>query len=819
MPFPSRLPTLPSTMLNSSSLPLAPLALLFSAALPSLTVAADAEHFEKHIRPLLATKCVKCHGEHKQEGGLRLDTREALLKGGESGPALAPGKPSESLMLEALRYESFEMPPGGQLPESAVEPVAAWIAAGAPWPATGPVREATGEITELDRQWWAFQPLSQQPPPKATGSLAHWPRNEVDQFALARMQQSQLTPAPEADRRTLVRRLYFDLLGLPPSPSEVDAFLLDNREDAWERLIDRLLEDPRYGEHWARHWLDLVRYSESDGWNQDAYRPNIWRYRDYVINAFNQDMPYPQFVREQLAGDQLSEDNPDHLAAAGFLRLGIYEYNQRDARGHWNDIMNEMTDVAGDVFFGMSMACARCHDHKFDPVPQHDYFKLRAFFEPVIWRDDLTAATSEQRSEYEAQLQKWEEATAEVRAKIEALEKPYRDRKWKSTVDKFPLEIQACFHKPAAERNSWEQQMTYLISRQFLEEGGGPFKSLKKEDQAERERLLKELAKFDELKPKPLPAVMTVTDHEGAFSPTVIPDAEEKVGPGFLTVLNEVEIPVSLNSAPPVVPRRQMLAEWVGSPENPLTHRVMVNRVWQQHFGHGIVATPNDFGHNGQPPSHPELLDWLTRQYIESDWSMKQLHKLILTSATWRQSATHPDAARQQELDPDEALLWRAPVRRLRAEEIRDAMLSVAGELDPRHGGPSVSEATPRRAIYVKTYRNKTETFLHMFDMANGLKSVASRNTTTTPTQSLLMINGAYSLGRAKKLAARLMAGPAKDASELVRNAVREVWSRDPTAMELRQLQAFMEQAEDMDQRVVDLCHVLLNSNEFLYVD
>ena len=318
-----------------------------------------------------------------------------------------------------------------------------------------------------------------------------------------------MTFAPKASRETLLRRVFVTLVGMPPTLEEVEDFLGANPEGAWERQIDALLEDPRYGEHWATMWLDLVRYSDSDGWNQDAYRPHIWRYRDYVVNAFNDDKPYPEFVREQLAGDELDGDDPEHLEAAGYLRLGIYEYNQRDVRNLWNDVLNEITDTTGDVFLGMSVACARCHDHKFDDITQKDYFKLRAFFEPIIWRDDLTASTANEKERYAQQMRKWEAATKAIREEIADLLKPYHERKWKSTVDKFPLDIQACFHKPVDERDSLEHQMAYLVARQFEEEGGGPLKNMKKEDEATYESLKKSLATYDKLKPKPLPPVMT----------------------------------------------------------------------------------------------------------------------------------------------------------------------------------------------------------------------------------------------------------------------------------------------------------------------
>jgi hypothetical protein len=627
-----------------------------------------------------------------------------------------------------------------------------------------------------------------------------------------------MKPAPQADKLTLVRRLYLDLIGLPPTPEEADAFLKDDSPKAWENLVDRLLDDPRYGEHWARHWLDVVRFAESDGWNQDAFRPHLWRYRDYVIRSFNEDKPYPEFVKQQLAGDEMPSDNPENLAAASYLRLGIYEYNQRDARSHWDDIMNEVTDVTSDVFLGMGMACARCHDHKFDPLLQADYYKLRAFFEPLVWRDDIKYATVSQEQEYQKQLAVWEEKTAEIRAKIDALLKPYYDRKWKSTADKFPLDIQAAFYKPAEQRNSWEHQMAYLVSRQFEEEGGGPLANMKKEDKAKYDALQKELAKFDDIKPKPLPDVMTVTDHAGEASPTMIPGSGT-VDPGFLAVLGNEKPRLSVGSN--TTGRRTALAEWIGRPDNPLTTRVIVNRIWQQHFGQGIVPTTNDFGHLGEKPTHPQLLDWLTATFVEEGWSIKKLHRLILTSETWRQSAHHPEAKKYQQKDPAEELLWRSQIRRLTSEQIRDAMLLASGELESKVGGPSVDAKTPRRGLYVKAMRNTPDAFLAAFDVANGLKSVPERDATTTPTQSLLMINSSYTLTRAKKFAERLTKENHSTPADVIERAIEITWGRKPTPGELGDAQTFVFGTDDKinGDKLTDFCHVLFNSNEFLYVD
>lgn len=850
---------------------------LLGAALVAGDDQIDAGHvrFESKVRPVLVEHCIECHGANKQEGGLRLDSAESLQVGGDSGPALIAGEPSKSLLLEALKYESFEMPPSGPLTERTVEQFETWIAEGALWPEDSPLlRAATESISPEDRQWWAFQPLVRPDLPSVANDS--WAANAIDTFVLARMESAQLTPAPRGEVHVLVRRLYFDLLGMPPTPEELDEACRalnvatddpSSQDTAWGLLVDRLLDDPRYGEHWARHWLDLVRYSESDGWNLDAYRPEIWRYRDYVVNAFNSDKPYPDFVREQLAGDEIDADNPDYLVAAGFLRLGIYEYNQRDARAHWNDIMNEITDVTGDVFLGMSLACARCHDHKFDPLPQRDYFQLRAFFEPLIWRDDLVAATAKQRTQYEQQWGKWQAATAAVQSQIDALLNPYYERKWQSTVEKFPLDIQACYHKPSAQRSSWEEQMNYLIGRQFWEEAGGPLKKLTAEDKKRLDELQTELAAWDELKPAPLPKVMTVSNHSGPYTATSIPADPDQlpIEPGFPAVMSQLELPTfaahnprgghqlkgssaTARSAAPddairLVsnhgqsvahgPRRLQLAEWIGDPHNPLTSRVIVNRIWQQHFGRGLVSTSNDFGRVGAEPSHPELLDWLTDEFIAQGWSFKKLHKQILMSSTWRQSAHHSRFHEFESIDPDDQLLWRAPIRRLQAEQIRDAMLVASGELISQVGGPAVEEQSPRRALYVKSFRNNLESFLSSFDRAGGLRSVSVRDITTTPTQALMLINGQYTLARAEKMAERLLEQPGLTTEERLARAVLIAWERPARPDEATRCLNFLRRpiqtsdealaaqaAGAVDaRRWIDLCHVLLNSNEFLYVE
>ena len=771
-------------------------------------------YFESHVRPLLAENCVACHGAKKQEGGLRLDSRASMVAGGDSGPAIDFDDWSDSLILSAVRYESFEMPPKGPLVDDQIRHLAVWIQQGATWPShAAPIRPAQGQITDQDREWWAFRPVERVTPPTLIADATD--ANEVDAFIHARLRARQLRPAAAADRTQLIRRLYLNIIGLPPRPEDVDAFLSDSSPNAYERVVDQLLRDPRYGEHWAAFWLDVVRYAESDGWNKDSYRPDAWRYRDYVVNAFNSDLPFPQFVREQLAGDELDTPTPDSLAATGFLRLGIFEYNQRNARQHWTDIVNEMTDVTGDVFFGLGMACARCHDHKYDPILQHDYFRLRAFFAPLLFDDEATYANAETRLAFKNKQQRWLDATQDIRRQIEAIERPYKVRKRSATVDKFPLDIQASYFKDPDHRSSWDQQMFYLVDRQFYEEGADPLAKMSAEDKQRHEELWARLDALQDLEPRPLPKLMAVRNHSGAVAPTQVPDSATVIEPGFLAVLESDSIEPSATQRKP----RTALADWIVSPENPLTARVIVNRIWQQHFGRGLAPNASDLGALGGGPSHPQLLDWLASRFMEEGWRIKWLQKQILMSATWRQATEHDAETVCLAEDGQNELLWRRPVKRLTAEQVRDAILWASGSLSSQRGGPSVSGKAPRRSIYVKRIRNTPDPFLHSFDASNGLKSISKRPATTTPVQALLMLNGEFVLDQAEKMATRLAKIP--NARERVQRAMRIAWTRQPTPAEITQATAFVT-ADDPDlaqQNLVDFCHLLLNSNEFLYVD
>ena len=682
----------------------------------------------------------------------------------------------------------------------------------------------TATITDEDRKWWAFQPLA--PGGVPTVDDGGWCRNEIDRFVFHKLAAHGLQPPPTAEAGTLVRRIYHTVTGLPPAPAELDAFLLaaqTGQPEAIAALCDSLLASPRYGEHWARHWLDLARYAESDGYKSDDYRPNAWRYRDYVIASLNADKPYDRFVQEQLAGDELFPDDLDARTATGFLRHGIYEYNNRDVASQWTNMLNEVTDVTADVFLGLGMQCARCHDHKFDPILQRDYYRLQAFFAPLRLRDDLKFATPSQAADYATKLAKWEEATRELRIQISGIEEPAKQKVADEAISKFPQEIQTVLRKPPADRNSWEKQIAELAFRQVLYEWDHLVNHLPAADRERYGNLQKQFACFANDKPDPLPGVPCVSDI-GTTAPGVTIPKKANLGeiePGYLTVLDSV--PARIEPRPSSTGRRAALAQWITRPDNPLTARVIVNRVWHYHFGRGLVATTSDFGKLGGAPSHPELLDWLAARFIADGWSLKKLHRLILTSATYQQ-ATPPQPTTA---DAESKFRCRPTNRRLDAEQIRDAILLISGELKTEAGGPSVDWREPRRSIYTRVMRNTHDPLLEAFDAPESFSCVAERNVTTTPTQSLLMINHDWPLQRARALANRLLRENPSDEVGRIKLACRLAFGRMPSDTETRDALGFLERQSalcppDQDARVAalaDFCHVLLNSNEFIYLD
>lgn len=773
------------------------LLLLFSCHTAGGVFAADADveraarkFFENEVRPILVKRCFDCHSNTKQKGGLRVDNIGYLKTGGDTGPALVPGHPEKSPLIEAIHYkdEDFQMPPknnGGKMPDAEIAILEKWIKLGAPWP-DNPAQKVVvteGGFTEEQRNYWFFKPVAKFTPPKIVGK---WVRNDIDRFIFAKQQEMKLTPAAEADRHELVRRVYFDLHGLPPTREQIDAFVNDKDPRAYEKLVDELLASPRYGERWAQHWLDLARYAESDGYNADEYRPSVWPYRDYVIKSFNDDKPYDQFVREQLAGDEIAPDDPNVLIATCFLRNPIYEWNQRDVKGQWDIILTDMTDTTGELFLGLSMGCAHCHNHKFDPILQKDYYRLRAFLAPVQWRDDLKLATPAEKRAFNEQQAKWEAATADIRAKMDALTGPLVEPKVERALTRFTEDLQEMVRKPDAERGALERQLAGLCQRQMQRERKtfDPMKSLKSEEKkAEYKALAEELKKFDNLKPKPLLDAFVATD-AGPKAPAVsikTRKGEQEIAPGFLTLLEpkEPEIKPIGNSTG----RRTVLANWITRPDNRLSTRVIVNRIWQYHFGRGIVATASDFGKLGEKPTHPELLDFLTTKFVANGWHFKPLHREIMLSATYRQTARREPTSDIAKVDPSNHYLWRFNPRRLDAEQVRDALLAASGELDPKSGGPAEDGNGSRRSIYTMKKRNNQNELLRALDAPAGFASTAERQSTTTPTQALQLLNGDWLLARARKLAGRV---------ENIDEAWLAVLGRLPTKMERSTAESFL---------------------------
>jgi hypothetical protein len=795
---------------------------------PSAIRAADqSAFFDQKVRPILQSNCFTCHSHaaKKSKGGLMLDARDSILKGGDRGPAIVPGKPDDSLLLKAVgrQDEELKMPPTAKLADEQIATLREWIKLGAPWPSKSAMTaRPPGTITDEDRRWWAFQPVKAPPVPQIRNpqSEIHTP---IDAFILAKLQPAGLSPARPADRRVLIRRVTFDLTGLPPTPAEVDAFVNDQSTDAYEKLVDRLLDSPRYGERMARIWLDIARYAESDGFKADDDRPGAWRYRDYVIKSFNADKSYDRFLKEQLAGDEIAPDDADALVATGFLRHGVYEYNNRDVNGQWDAMLNEITDTVGDAVLGLGMGCARCHDHKFDPILQKDYYRLRAFFAGLSARDDLPITTERQQAEYRIKSAKWGNETSEIRAKLEALEAPVRAKVEKDVIIKLDVDLQSILAKPADRRTPYEQQIADLAYRQVTYEFNRLDTHIKGETKKKREELRKELARFDADRPS-LPDGVATRDMGPVASPTMVPKSGAVVEPGVPSVFDPNPLPITPPAGRATTGRRTALAEWLVRPDNPLTARVAVNRVWQQHFGRGLVATSSDFGHLGEPPSHPELLDWLTRRFVDGGWHIKPLHREIVLSQAYRQSSV-PSAAAMR-TDPENRLVSHAAVRRLEAEQVRDALLAVTGKLDPTAGGPGAATSEPRRSVYTKVKRNTRDPLLELFDAPESFTSTSQRNVTTSPLQALLMVNSPFLLKQADAFAERLRKEHPADESARLDAAYRLAFGRRPTDAERRRATAFLdEQAKRTsagDPRSTawqDFCHVLLNASEFLYVD
>jgi hypothetical protein len=691
---------------------------------------------------------------------------------------------------------------------------------------------------------WAWKAPSRPKVPTASGkNLA----NPIDAFVRAKLDAAKLAPAPPASREQLIRRATFGLTGLPPTPDEVEAFINDKVPDAWAKVVDRLLASPRYGERWARHWLDLARYADTNGYEFDEPRPDAWRYRDYVIRSFNADKPFDRFVIEQLAGDEAFPNDPDALTATGFNLLGPDMTDSSDQAQRRLNTLNDMTDTAALAFLGLTAACARCHDHKFEPFPQIDYFRLQAFFTPAAFRRDLSVATAADTKAHADAQRDYLEATKEVRAALSSIEDPHRKALYEAKLAKLPADAQAAHRTPPEKRTGGQLELAAQTESKLAVSEAEVAKALTADEKAKADELRAKLKTFDNKKPPALPVAMGLTDKPGPAPKTFLLERGElankgaEVQPGYPTVLSPDGKPVSANIAavPNSTGRRLALAKWIASADNPLTARVIVNRLWQHHFGRGIVSTPSDFGTRGARPTHPELLDWLACELANPDrkvggarpWSLKALHRLILLSETYQQSAqVSADALR---LDPDNKLFSRQNRQRLEGEAVRDALLAASGRLNPNAGGPGVvlpgltraaggSRPVPvtadpkehtRRTVYMFSRRNLRDPFLEAFDLPDSNLSCPKREKSTTAPQALALMNSPEAIAAATALAERVTR-EAKTEDDRITRTYRLVLGRVPSAKELDRARAFLK-----DSPLSELCRALFNLNEFVYLD
>jgi mono/diheme cytochrome c family protein len=828
---------------------------------PSQQVAGSDEirFFETKIRPLLAENCFKCHGAEKQEENLRLDSRAAVLTGGDRGPAVVPGKPDGSLLIKAIKHlDDLEMPPKKQLSREQIADLTLWIKSGAVWPDDGAPATATRrsgyQVTDKDRAHWAFQPVKRPAIPAVKNSA--WVANPIDAFVLAKLEAKNLQPNPPAGKRELVRRLYYDLTGLPPTPAEVEAFVADPSPAAYEALVDRLLFSPHYGEKWGRHWLDLVRYAESNSYERDDPKPHAWRYRDYVIRSFNEDKAFDRFIREQLAGDELPDADDDGLIATGFYRLGIWDDEPSDPDLARFDGLDDIVATTGQVFLGLTVDCARCHDHKIDPLPQKDYYRLLSFFAGVNHyrnggpTDELALSGNTAAAEDREQLSReLEQKRTHLQESIAALEARFRREYLSGKKDTTASPATA---DPKGEK----------IVNGHGGNAGPPadfdLASIIKTDgervlgTAEFKRYQYLQGRLEALKSETTPAgaALGVTE-AGPTSPETFVllrgnphNRGDKVEPAFPEVLKG-EKPVLPTPGPGAKSsgRRLALANWLASEANPLTPRVIVNRLWQYHFGRGIVRSPNNFGTQGEKPTHPELLDWLAAEFVSNGWRMKPLHRLIVTSNAYRMSSR----ANPQSLaaDPMDDLFWRFEMRRLTAEEIRDSILAIGGTLNLKMFGPPVYPEIPkevlagqsrpgvgwghsppeeqaRRSIYVHVKRSLLLPILEAFDLPETDRSSPVRFSTTQPTQALGMLNSGFLNEEAGFFAARVRREAGSDTAAQVKLALNLATARPPERREIErgvQLIQLLKRRGDDDAALRYFCLMVLNMNEFVYLD
>jgi hypothetical protein len=775
------------------------------------------DFFETDIRPLLVQRCQKCHAEQKPKSGLRLTSRAAVLKGGDTGPAAIAGKPDESLLIQAVRQDGdLKMPPKGKLTPADIEKLARWVRLGLPWPEARPNQLNPGgapgeeyQISAEQRRFWSFQPVKVTAPPPVRDEA--WCRSPLDRYILAALEARGLRPAPLADKRTLLRRATFDLTGLPPTPAEVEAFQADESPNAFAKVVDRLLNSPHCGERWARHWLDVVRYADShdarivNGPGSIMDMTESYHYRDWVVDALNRDLPYDQFIINQIAGDLIPPKEPGDvnipgIIATGMLAIGNWGGGDADKEKLLTDIADDQVDVVSRAFLGLTVACARCHDHKFDPIPTEDYYSLAGiFFSSHILQDPGPKTNGPPILRIPLVPKAELERRRPLEARVAALEK----------------EIQKTSHN----------QLAALANRLLPQTIGTVAAAWKLEGQ--RARLLQLQVELDQLK-KSLPPIAYANGvQEGGCpkSPQAgihdvrihIRGRYDRLGKlvprRFLRILaGDHQTAITQGSG------RMQLARWIANPANPLTARVMVNRIWQHHFGQGIVRTPGNLGKLGERPTHPELLDYLADQFSRSGWSIKAMHRAIMLSATYQQSSTA--APETLQADPDNRWFGRMNRRRLEAEELRDALLAAAGRLDPTmRGRASQDFMRPRRTLYLMTIRSDRSTFRELFDAADSTAIVDKRGESTVAPQALFLLNHPFALQQAKAVAERVRQGPASVTQDIIKRLYVLLYGRAPTAQEVEIGQTILDQAGRSEQAWEEYCQVLLCANEFVYVD
>ena len=827
--------------------------LVTAAAFAPFASAADSQRdkldfFEK-IRPVLTTTCFKCHSSAspKLKGGLNLESRQGLLKGGETGPSIVPGHPEKSLLMEAVRYtrDDLQMPPKEKLSDAAIADFAKWIEMGAPFPGgkiTLPARQQNpaDNYEKLRKQHWAWQPLKTVAVPKVND--ANWPTSDIDRFVLARIEKENLHPVGPADKYTLVRRVTFDLTGLPPTPDQVQAFVSDESPDAYAKLVDRLLSSPAFGEFWGRHWLDVARYAESTGSSRNFPFEYAWRYRDYVIDSFNKDKPYNVFLVEQLAGDLLGWRTPqqhdEQMVATGFLAVGIKDLNERDSVKYQMDNVDEQIDTTSRAMLGITVGCARCHDHKFDPIPQADYYKWAGIFRST----DILCGLHPRRGPGR------DLSDTSLLARLDPV--PGAPGAKRQAVAPDPQQIQLIAQELQQAQMQLQRIETVL---QRFERGGPRRVSVTTADDGDRKRL-RRLRKLVEEKREEVAGLQSDLDaakrgvpagelfavgvrdslrigNSPIYAHGEIDSPGLEVPRGTVSLCNFVRFdPVPVNRS-----GRLELARWIASPQNPLTTRVVVNRVWEHLFGEGIVRTVDNFGTTGEAPTHPELLDYLAARFIHNGWSFKKTIREIVLSKTYQLAGTYDpsDAA----IDPGDKLLWRMQPRRLEAEEIRDAILAAAGTLDLKRpeGSPVMSfppielrrfgpgqlgiNQMTCRSVYLPILRSEMPQVLDVFDVADPDTVTGQREVTTVAPQALFLMNNPLVIQQSRSFARRLTSDANLSDDVRADMAYRLALGRPPTAQERKRAVNYVQSFTPRGEGWPSFCQALFASAEFRYVN